>query len=276
MDQKASDATDPYGSLLKIVFEQIGTDLTGYRRPILTRRISERLARLGMNADQYLIACRTDPEECVTLANAVTINVSSFFRNPVMFEILAQSVLPQLVEKKDDLRVWSAGCAAGEEAYSVAILIREQLARSRNADVRPTIFATDVDRDVLEKARSAFYPRESLNDTKLGILDACFSPVRDGFQLCPEVKRMVHFSLYDLLSNQTVVPAESVYGSFDIVLCRNVLIYFSDDQQMQVFQKLYKSLSKGGYLVLGDSETLCRDVRSRFKTVDEKNRIYQK
>ncbi|NQT92631.1 MAG: chemotaxis protein CheR, partial [Lentisphaerae bacterium] len=101
-------------SLLKIVLEKTGTDLTGYRRPTLSRRISDRLARLGLDADQYLSICRDDPDECEAFVNAIAINVSSFFRNPAMFEVLAQSVLPRLIEKKDELRVWSAGCAAGE------------------------------------------------------------------------------------------------------------------------------------------------------------------
>jgi chemotaxis protein methyltransferase CheR len=264
-------------SLLELVLKKTGTDLSGYRKPTLSRRISERLFRLGMDADQYLRACRDDPEECGELVNAVTINVSSFFRNPVAFEIIAQSVLPRLIDlSRPELRVWSAGCAAGEEAYSLAMLILRALKSDRNNNTKPRIFATDIDRNVLQKARKAFYCRESLIDTKLGIIDDFFSSVKDGFQLCSEVKEMVNFSFYDLLSDQTVVPAKSIYGSFDIVLCRNVLIYFSAEQQIQVFQKLYKALAKGGYLVLGDSEMLCRDIRSRFRTVDKKNRIYQK
>ncbi|MBT7069227.1 MAG: protein-glutamate O-methyltransferase CheR, partial [Verrucomicrobia bacterium] len=203
-------------------------------------------------------------------------DVSSFFRNPVVFEVLAQSLLPRLTRDRDELRVWSAGCAAGEEAYSIAILIQEEIKRIRDTTLHSMIFATDIDREVLKKAAKAVYPRESLKDAKLGIVDTYFEPLRDGFKLCAEVKKTVHFSEDDLLSPRTGAPAESIYGSFDLVLCRNVLIYFSDKRQKQVFRRLYNALAKGGYLVLGDSETICRDLKSRFKTIDAKNKIYQK
>jgi chemotaxis methyl-accepting protein methylase len=264
-------------SLLKIVLNETGMDLSGYRRPTLSRRISERLARLGTNAEEYIALCRDDEEECRALVNSVAINVSSFFRNPAVFEILAQSILPRLVDQGTaELRVWSAGCAAGEEAYSMAMLILRELKRSRNADCRPMIFATDIDGDVLKKAKKAIYSRESMKDTKLGFVDEYFSHRREDFSLCSGVKKLVSFSSDDLLSEHNIAPAASIYGAFDIVLCRNVLIYFSAKHQEQIFKRLYKSLSKGGYLVLGDSEVLCGDSKTLFKVFDEKNKIYQK
>jgi chemotaxis protein methyltransferase CheR len=103
-----------------------------------------------------------------------------------------------------------------------------------------------------------------------------FSSEKEGFQLSSDVKKMVHFSADDLLSNQTGAPAESIFGSFDLILCRNVLIYFTEEKQKQILQRLYASLAKGGTLVLGDSETLYGDLKPRFRTVDARNRIYQK
>jgi chemotaxis protein methyltransferase CheR len=268
--------SDHIDRLLEMVLGNTGTDLTGYRRPTLSRRISERLARLGMDAEQYLDACRNNADECAELVNAVAINVSWFFRNPIVFEIIAQSLLPNLIGKNPELRVWSAGCAAGEEAYSMAILIKEQLARLQDTDVQPVIFGTDIDKNVLQKAKEAIYPRESLKDTTLGTVDAFFAETKDGFELCPEAKGIVHFSFFDLLAKQTSVPPDSVYGTFDIVLCRNVLIYFSAEHQERAAEKLYESMSEGGYLILGDSETICPSVQARLKTVDARNKIYQK
>jgi chemotaxis protein methyltransferase CheR len=262
--------------LLKIILRATGTDLTGYRRSTLSRRIAGRLDRLGLDADQYLSICHDDQKECRDLVSEIAIHVSSFFRDPVVYEVIAQSVLPGLIADKDDLRVWSAGCAAGEEACSVAILILEQQRKIKDAGRRPVIFATDIDEKILAQAKAGFYPRESLKDTKLGIVDAYFSPVNDGFELCPEVKQMVHFSVDDLLSRMTVSPAESIYGDFDIILCRNVLIYFSDAHQAQILGKLYRSLAQGGYLVLGTSETICRELEPRFRTVDGTNKIFQR
>ena len=262
--------------LLKIVLENTGTDLTGYRRSMLSRRISERLAGLGVDAEQYLRACKDDAVECAELINTVAINVSWFFRNPIVFEVIAQSILPRLIERNEDIRVWSAGCAAGEEAYSLAILIMEQLDKVKNDVVKPIVFGTDIDSNVLKKAIAAVYRPESLRDAKRGTVDTFFSRTKGGSLVDPEVRSMVHFSFYDLLSKQTSVPSDSVYGSFDIVMCRNVLIYFSAEKQRLVTEKLYASLSKGGYLILGDSEALCPSVRARFKTVDRRNNIYQK
>ncbi len=263
-------------ALLEVVHENTGTDLTGYRRSTLSRRISQRLSRFDIDAHQYLGVCRNSKDECGKLIDAVAINVSSFFRDSGVFETIASRVLPDLIPGKREFRVWSAGCAAGEEAYSVAILIQDVLERVPNADLQPIIFATDIDEEILKKAEAAYYPRESLKDTKLGIVDTYFSPVKDGFALDPKVKQKVHFSVDDLLSTETVAPPDSIYGSFDIILCRNVLIYFSPKHQKQVLKKLYDSLAQGGYLVLGDSEELSRELKSRFNTYDAGNRIYRK
>ena len=263
--------------LLEVVQKSTGMDLTGYRTPMLTRRLSERLERMSLEADQYISLCRSDDAECAKLVNAIAIHVSSFFRNPVVFEILAQSILPQLIEKtQGELRVWSAGCAAGEEAYSIAILIKEALKRNPGAEIHPLIFATDIDRDILTKAERAVYSRDSLKDTRLGLVDVYFSSLGAEFKLCDDVRKMVHFSVDDLLSPQTGVPVESIYGSFDLILCRNVLIYCSAQHQEQVLKKLYEALAIGGVLVLGDSEALVGDLKSRFRTIDVKNKIYQK
>jgi chemotaxis protein methyltransferase CheR len=263
--------------LVQIVLQHTHTDLTGYRPETLARRITVRLDLLDMDADRYLSACDDNPRECEELVNTVAINVSSFFRNPIVFETIAESILPGLMRRKEELRVWSAGCAAGEEAYSVAILIKEALGKPNGAEAQPVIFATDIDSGVLKRAKTAFYPRESLKDTKLGLVDAYFSPRKDGFELAAAVKKMVHFSTHDLLSNRSAAPPESIYGSFDVVLCRNVLIYFSDSHQAQILEKLRQSLAPEGYLVLGDSEAMRpAQANSRFRIVDSKHRIYQR
>jgi chemotaxis protein methyltransferase CheR len=263
-------------NILEVVRTQIGTDLTGYSRSVLSRRIEERLTHWGMDVSPYISLCRSDTKECATLADTLAIHVSSFFRNPIVFEILAQSVLPRLMEEKDDIRVWSAGCAAGEEPYSVSILIQEEIRKSQRTNIHPMVFATDIDRDILKAAEKAHYPRESLNDTRLGLVNTYFSSDQEGFQLSSDVIERVHFSAGDLLSKQTGAPAESIFGSFDLILCRNVLIYFTEAKQKQILQRLYASLAKGGTLVLGDSETLYGDLKTRFRTVDARNRIYQK
>jgi chemotaxis protein methyltransferase CheR len=194
-----------------------------------------------------------------------------------VFEIISQSLLPKLINKKDcELRIWSAGCSAGEEAYSIAILIDQALKLRRDAEIHPMIFGTDIDENVLKKAKEGIYTRESLKNTKLGIIDKYFTGNKERYNLSNGIKSMVDFSINDLLSDKTVSPEASVFGSFDMILCRNVQIYFSSKHQKKVIQKLYQSLAKGGYLILGDSEMLPSDFKSKFKTIDPRNKIYQK
>ncbi|HOJ75136.1 MAG TPA: protein-glutamate O-methyltransferase CheR [Phycisphaerae bacterium] len=257
-----------------------GIDLSGYRRSMLERRLEARMAALGISdPDAYLDRLASDPAEHDRIIEAISINVTSFFRNPVVWEILAQSVLRPMIEEKlaarqREIRVWSAGCASGEEAYSVAILLHEIL-RSELSSWKLHIFATDLSEEALRTATQAVYPRERMENTRLGILDQYFTVKNGLYELRPFVRRMVWFSRDDLTSSRAA-PAESVYGTFDLVLCRNVLIYFARPLQERVLDKLTRSIVQGRYLVLGESEVLDANNRHGLRVVDRRNRIYQK
>ena len=258
-----------------------GLDLSGYRRSMLLRRLAARMARLRCDDPAaYLVRLRTDPSECDHLIDAIAINVSSFFRNPIVWEILGQTTLPEIIERKRqtgnrEIRAWSAGCSAGEEAFSTAIQIHRAL-KGEVADWRIHIFGTDVDTKALKTAAEGTYPRESFENTKLGILDEYFAPDDRGYRIRPFLRKMVWFSRDDLASPHGIAPRESVFGTFDLVLCRNVLIYFAMELQDRVLDKLLRSLDKGGYLILGESESINRELQSRLAEVDGKNRIYLK
>ena len=258
-----------------------GIDLSGYRRSMLQRRLDARMARLRCDdRAAYLTRLRTDPAECGCLIDAITINVSSLFRNPIVWEILAQSVLPTIIERKrqagnSEIRAWSAGCAAGEEAFSAAILIHRAL-KGELADWQPHIFGTDIDAKTLENAAEGIYSHECLENTKLGILDEYFTAVDRGYQIRPFVRNMAWFSRDDLTASQGFAPKDSIFGSFDLVFCRNVLIYFARDLQHRVIDKLVRSLDNGGYLILGESESIDQPSDLRLVEIDCKNRIYMK
>jgi chemotaxis methyl-accepting protein methylase len=129
----------------------------------------------------------------------------------------------------------------------------------------------------LQEARAGVYPLSKFDDTKLAILEKYFvAEASGGFKIRPFVRKMVRFTLDDVTSRDRFAPADSVFGSFDLVLCRNLLIYFSTELREHVLQKLYKALAEGGYLILGDSESLDRGMSSKFITVDDKNRIFRK
>ncbi|NIM14931.1 MAG: protein-glutamate O-methyltransferase CheR [Candidatus Aminicenantes bacterium] len=272
-------------AVLAVLKEKKGIDLTGYRRETIKKRVSERITRYHMvDPGKYLELIQTDIHECEALLSEILIHASWFFRDPIVFEIIEQSLLPSIIAEKSkrplksrEIRIWSVGCAAGEEPYSTAILVHQALERT-NMNWKTYIFATDIDPGALERAKTGIYMRESFMSTKLGNLDRYFISKENSsmFEVRPFIKAMVFFSLEDCTSAKIMAPAESVFGTFDMVLCRNLLIYFSRELQKKVLSKLTKTILPGGYLILGESESLIGDVESEFLTVDSRNKIFQK
>ena len=252
-----------------------------YRSTTVCRRIASRLAVLNIaSPTNYLERLRDDLDECDRLIDTILINVSSFFRDPIVFENIAQRILPEIVEHRTEqnqrtIRAWSAGCAAGEEAFSLCILIHRVL-KDEFESWTPFIFATDIDRECLATAREGSFSEDRLAETKLGDLKTYFSPTGAGYMVRPTIRDMVSFSYDDLTSEALLAPVDSVFGDFDLVLCRNVLIYFSPELQDAVIEKLCRTLIPGGYLILGESEALGQSVASRFRAIDQRMRIFQK
>jgi chemotaxis protein methyltransferase CheR len=266
---------------LNYLNEKRGFDFSGYRISMVERRVKERFSSTKCkNYNDYLNYLQENLAELDNLLDVLTINVSRFFRDTLTFEYIADRVLPAIVREKQgakdrSLRVWSAGCSMGEEPYSMAILIHE-LFEKEALDNQIQIFATDIDAKILKKAHKAIYPFESVKNAKYRLLNKYFVSKGKLFQLVPEIKELVSFSAYDLLDKKSYAPPESIFGSFDMVLCRNVLIYFDIKHQDQIFDKLYRSLPKDGYLVLGEAEIPSAKYRRRFRKVNECCHIYQK
>jgi chemotaxis protein methyltransferase CheR len=232
-------------NILELLRRERGFDFRGLRHSMAERRLLQRASVTGCSDPSfYLDYLLRHPEEMDNLVDALTINVSRFFRNPLMFEYLAHKILPRVFQEKAErgdhsFRVWSAGCSFGEEAYSVAILLNEFCSKEDlHHDVY--VFATDIDQGALKKAKFAHYPFESVKDIRYGLLKKYFIPVRsrgdewvnaehEFFQLVDGIRNAVSFSLYDMLHPNTFAPPESVFGGFDLVLCRNLLIYFNVD-----------------------------------------------
>ena len=197
--------------VLERINQVTGIDLAVYRQTLLGRRISARMRALGLKEEAaYLQFLETHPAECSRLVDTVCINVSSFFRNPLVFEIVRHRILPEILEIKrrnssNEIRIWSAGCAGGEEAYSLAILVHMAIKRE-NYDWTSLIFATDIDEEAMEPGRAAVFQRESLLSTKLGILDEYFTPSENGFKVRPFITKMVRFSRHDLTSQKKHDP----------------------------------------------------------------------
>ncbi|MCG8615377.1 MAG: protein-glutamate O-methyltransferase CheR [Desulfobacterales bacterium] len=243
-------------SIFTYLSQCFGIDFPERRIPFFKNKIQERLRTLRLhNLDEYFRYIKASPEEPGVLLDILTVNYSTFFRNPLAFDYLFQKLLPAMMtEERRMLRVWSAGCAMGEEPYTVAIMISE-IRRKLNLSTDVRIFGTDINPAVIEKALKGTYQEDQIKYLRYDLVRRFFQPHGDGYRLAPEIKEMVNFSPYDMMDPKTYVPPESVFGNFDLVLCRNLLIYFSKEKQEMIMDKLYRSLSSGGVLVLGEAET---------------------
>ena len=242
-----------------------------YKQGCILRRLAVRMrARGAPSYDAYAELLRGDPGEYDRLLDALTINVSRFYRNPETWDALDQTVLPALAAARGGaVRAWSAGCAAGEEPYTLAMLLAEQARRRGRHDRPPVIDATDVDRASLERAAAGRYPREALKELPAPLTQCYFRP-GDPAELVPEVRRLVRFVRHDLVGEAP--PA----APYDLIICRNVVIYFDRPTQERLCAMLADALTAGGYLVLGKVETLRGEARARLVLDDARERIYRR
>lgn len=259
-------------AILDYLNEQRGLDFAGYRSSIVERGIKEICSDVKCKGcSEYLHYIKEHPDKLDELIDALTINVSKFFRNALTFEYIAKNILPLIFSKKIRthdyfLRIWSAACSTGEEPYSLSILINELLEKE-HLSLNLNIFATDIDKQTLRKAQEGVYSFEQIENVKYGILKKYFIKQDESFRLSPEIKKMVNFSLYDILDKRSYAPPESVFANFDMVLCRNLLIYYNTEYQDLIFDKLYRSLAQNGYLILGDVERPTTKYQRYFKEV---------
>jgi chemotaxis protein methyltransferase CheR len=259
--------------LLDKIREDRGLDFHHYHQDLLKRRVAIRLRATGISTySDYLLLLMKSSEEYDKLFETLCINVSEFFRDPEVWEILKGLVQSMIGQKKIDhnpfIRVWSAGCANGEEPYSIAIMLKEALL-AENANFRIEIASTDVDKKCLKFAQKGIYTKSSLKNVSKELLNKYFTPEEDGYKIKDEIKQAVAFSYLDLTSPDYIKSA-------DIVFCRNVFIYFDRNLQEQLLTKFSNSLKPLGYLVMGKSETLIREAQEIFEEVDLNARLYRK
>ncbi|MBL4560757.1 MAG: protein-glutamate O-methyltransferase CheR [Labilibaculum sp.] len=268
-------------AILNLLFLAKKLDLSGNKPDFLHRRISRRMSVTKTNNHQeYLAYLQNNSLEIEALQDILTINVSHFFRNSFTFDYLDKIIIPKIINtklkaKKPVLRIWSAGCSTGEEAYSIGILIDNYL-RKNDLIMDVSIFATDIDIKSLAYAKKGKYTAESLKETKLEIITNYFSQLEGKYKILPRIKKMVHFSTFDLLNSHQYAPEESIYGDFDLIFCRNVLIYFNKEYQEIIFNKLNKSMNTTSLLVLGEAEEPPGEYEKRFHKESIYFKIYQK
>ena len=267
--------------ILEFLKSELNFDYSGYHIAMLERRIQNRIVNVGSTTSEaYFEHLQNNSDEPPRLIKNFKINVSQFFRDPLSFELLAKVIIPDIIAAKQrshdySIRIWSAGCSYGEEAYSLAMLFKEYFDKEKvhfNLD----FFATDFDSRIIEKARKGLYTSMSMKEMKLGLLNKYFTERGESYAVRPELKEMVQFSTYDLLDKNSYAPSESVYGDFDLILCRNVLIYFNQEFQDLILKKLVRSLASKGILMLGESEVPVAPYREKLRQVSKYCKIFEK
>ena len=257
--------------LLGYLHRSRGFDFTGYKRTSLERRIRKRMQAVGINTfPEYVDYLEVHPDEFVHLFNTILINVTSFFRDPSVWEYIQSNVVPAIVANKADgkqIRVWSAGCATGEEAYSLAITLSEALGIDAFRE-RVKIYGTDVDNDALNQARVASYTDKDLEEVKPELREKYFESVGDRRLFRKDLRRNVIFGRHDLMQDAPI-------SKLDLLVCRNCLMYFNAETQAKILERFHFALVDTGYMVLGKAEMLLTHGNT-FAAVDLKRRVFQK
>ena len=263
-----------FAALARQITQTSGFALEAYKDKCIRRRIAVRMRACGVHTyDDYRALLSRSPNEYDRLRDALTINVTRFYRNAETWDLLRRQVLPALLDgRRHEVRVWSAGCASGEEPYTLAVLVADYLDRHGRGEElsRLAIDATDIDRGSLERAAAASYRSEGLAEMPDEQARAYFEPAADGRRVIDRVRRRVHVRQLDLSREG---PLRSDY---DLILCRNVVIYFDRPMQERLFQAFADALVPGGYLVLGKVETLFGPARDRLRLVDPRERVYRR
>jgi two-component system CheB/CheR fusion protein len=258
-------------TLLDYLKRSRGFDFTGYKRASLERRIAKRMQTAGATSfADYLDYLEVHPEEFSGLFNTVLINVTHFFRDPATWEFIASTVVPDLIARHHagtPLRMWSAGCASGEEAYTLAMIFAEALGADAFRE-RVKIYATDVDDEALAKARLATYSEREVADVPAGLLQRYFEVVDGRYIFHKDLRRHVIFGRHDLIQDAPI-------SRIDLLVCRNTLMYFNAETQAKILSRFQFALNDGGVLFLGRAETLMTHS-SAFAPLDLKHRVSTK
>lgn len=267
----AAPEQEALAALLAQITGARGLACDGYKPNCLRRRLAVRMRARGVHTyDAYAALLRQDTGEYDRLLDALTINVTKFFRNREAWDTLAARFLPALwTEGRGAVRCWSAGCASGEEPYTLAVLLLEHArAGGRRAD-RCVVDATDLDPTVLQRARAGAYRAAALDETPPALAARYFTGA-DPWTVGADVRARVRFLEHDLLREP---PPGAPY---DLITCRNVVIYFERPNQERLYHAFADALRPGGVLMLGKVETLVGDVRDRFQLEDIRERIYRR
>ena len=263
-------------NLKQLIQNEAHLDISQYKDSYIQRRVNTRLNLTNTsNLTDYITFLKNDRDEFKCLMDALTVNVTEFFRNMDTFEGLENEVIPKIIKEKENdsrdiIKVWSAGCASGEETYSLTILFLEALRKSKK-DYKLMVFGTDIDTKSLMKAKIGSYEKSKVGSIRAELLEKYFDNIGSEYKIKPSVKQHIKFSSLDLNGD-----IEKNLITYDLIVCRNVVIYFKSEIKEVLFLKFCKMLRKNGYLVLGKNESIIGPAMQHLKNVNISERIYQK
>ena len=248
-----------YNYIKRQVLALTGVDLNCYKAQQMQRRLKAYLIRSGYpNWPRFFRTIRADPAELSKFKDYLTINVSSFFRDPDKYKFLQTSILPDLLHQRSALRIWSAGCSRGQEIYSLAIL----LAEAGGSSGQHQLLATDIDRSALDWARAGGpYTADDIANVSFHLRLGYFDARKNEYWVRDNLKRGIIFRQHNLL-------ADPIAGKFDLIICRNVVIYFQPEAKEKLYRNFYNALRPGGVLFVGGTEILPKTVTAGFEAVN--------
>lgn len=267
-----------FNKILDFTYRKLGLNCKQYNESYIKRRLNSRIIAYDLNQNDYYSyfqILESDPNEIRKLFDSLTINVTNFFRDSELWNVLKSSVLPQIIKEKKAkfesmITVWSCGCSSGEEPYSIAILLKELFFKKQ---IIFKIIATDIDNLSLKKAEEGLYDSNSVKNVSAEYLQQNFKKIegKDLYEINSSIKSLVNFSKHDFFNEK---PPRN---DFDLILCRNVIIYFTPNSKQKIVDLFYSSLNNNGWLVIGKSEILFEQhLRNKFCLYDDEERIYRK
>lgn len=270
-DGLRQEAADHLAQIATLLRTRTGHDFSGYKDKTVTRRIQRRMQVLQIDeVPDFIERLRRDPQEVEALLQDLLIGVTSFFRDPAAFEALEKEVIPKLFAGKgpdDTVRVWVPGCSTGEEAYSIAMLLREHAPKVQGSP-RLQIFASDIDEEALQVARIGRFPSTTVRDISPERLERHFVREDGSYRIASDLREICLFSAHNLLR-------DAPFSKLDLLTCRNLLIYLTPELQNRLIPLFHYALNESGFLFLGTSENVTRHSRL-FATIDKAHRLFKR
>lgn len=246
---------DAYLDFVQKVYRLTGLDLNQYKRPQMERRILSLMKTVGSkDLQEYAILIHRDKDQLNKFINHLTINVSEFYRNPGQWDVLGKQILPELLKKSPSLKIWSAGCSTGEEPYTLAMVLNEV-----DPSGRHQIIAGDIDQEVLRRAQEGIYNIKSAAGLPKNYLAKYFTQEGEVIRVQDSLKKSIKFKHQNLLTDKFDLNC-------DLILCRNVVIYFTEDAKTVLYRKFNEALKSNGILFIGSTEQIFQPQEIGFKS----------